>query len=57
MRGIEVIDGELRLVAVACRGDKTTCLPGAWDRACPVVGRVVMVPCDRFVRQFLVAKG
>jgi hypothetical protein len=37
---------------VACHGDGTTGLPGAWDRACPVAGRVVMVACEGVVRQF-----
>ncbi len=37
---------------VACHGDGTTGLPGAWDRACPVAGRVVMVACRGVVRQF-----
>lgn len=37
--------------AVACHADGTTGLPGAWDRACPVPGRVVMVPAYGAVRQ------
>src|SRR5271166_54788 len=37
---------------VACHGDGTTGLPGAWDRACPVAGRVVMGACRGVVRQF-----
>ena len=37
--------------AVACHADGTTGLPGAWDRACPVPGRVVMVPAYGTVRQ------
>ena len=55
MRGGTRCDGSLRRTsricrvcgfrarAVACHGEGTTASPGAWDQACPVAGRVVMV--------------
>jgi hypothetical protein len=42
------VSGSTRL-SLASNG--TTGLPGAWDRACPVPGRVVMVPAYGAVRQ------
>ena len=39
-------------VFAACQGDRTTGLPRAWDRACPVAGRLVMVTGEGAVRQF-----